>query len=471
LALAGVKRLGSSLVLIQGLQLVAFLLMVRYLTVAEMGVVALIAAIYSGLEATTSLGFDKFLLYCDERESQEDVYSVVWTMQIVRGMSILLLALGAAKIIPSFFEGMTSLGAMIVAVGCAFVIMSFKNTWVASFERSKDFSVVAKINTASSVLKGLAVCCVVIVYQSPWAYVVGQIVGASAVTISSFLYVNRKPYFLINGDIIEEVFKYSKHLIVIALVSFIAAQFEVFYVGLTINAATLGLYFTWYRMSKLPRVLMNNLSGRVLFSKASELRRAGISVIESYHRCGFLFSMVIMSPFYVFLFFHGEFLLSVLSVNKYDGTQWLGQYVVLINWLFLLSMTMAPFMLVYIPALASKLRVFEAIILVGLVVILGDIFGLKGILIASLVSIFIAVLFRIYVLVTRFYFLKYPYYLWHLAKLIIFIVSPVIIFEGLICEFENHVDSIPLHLLFYIVYYLVGIAVVISEYKLLLRNE
>lgn len=471
MAVAGVKRFGSSLILVQALQLLTFLLMVRYLTIEEMGVIALIAAVYKGLEATTSLGFDKFLLYCDDRESQEEVYNVVWTLQIIRGFCILLVAYLLSKILPNFFSGMQDLATMIIAVGFAFFMMAFKNTWLISYERAKDFSVIAKVNTYSSFLKGVVVCGYIVVYHSPWAYVVGQCLGALVITVSSFFIMKKRPQLFFNSNIVREVFKYSKHLIVIAFVSFIASQFEVFYVGLTINAATLGLYFAWYRMSKLPRVLMNNLSGRVLFSKASELRRAGISVIESYHRCGFLFSMVIMSPFYVFLFFHGEFLLSVLSVNKYDGTQWLGQYVVLINWLFLLSMTMAPFMLVYIPALASKLRIFEAIVLVGLVVILGDIFGLKGILIASLVSIFIAVLFRIYVLVTRFNFLKYPYYLWHLAKLIIFIVSPVVIFEGLICEFENHVDSIPLHLLFYIVYYLIGIAVVISEYKLLLRNE
>ncbi|MDX2465092.1 MAG: oligosaccharide flippase family protein, partial [Porticoccus sp.] len=341
MAIAGVKRLGSSLILVQALQFITFFLMVRYLTIEEMGVVALVAAVYRGLEATTSMGFDKFLLYCDERESQEEVYSVVWSLQIIRGSCILLIAFVLSETMPSFFEGMHDLSEMILIIGVSFFIMAFKNTWLASYERTKDFSLIAKINTMSSLLKGVVICGYVIVYQSPWSYVVGQFLGSLVVTIASFFILGKRPRLFIDANIVREVFKYSKHLIIISFVSFVASQFEIFYVGLTINAATLGVYFTWYRMSKLPRVLMSNLSGRVLFSKASELRRAGVNVIENYHRCGFLFSLIMLAPLYVFLFFHGEFLLSILSGDKYDGTQWLGKYVILINFFFLLSMSIA----------------------------------------------------------------------------------------------------------------------------------
>ena len=87
------------------------------------------------------------------------------------------------------------------------------------------------------------------------------------------------PRLNFEGSRIRAVLHYSKHLVVISVVSFLSAQLQNLYVGAMFGPAMLGLYFTWYRLVQLPREILTQVLDRVFFSKASEMARV-LAVME-----------------------------------------------------------------------------------------------------------------------------------------------------------------------------------------------
>lgn len=399
--LKGVGGLGAALVAGRLSQAAAFFVMAHVLAPPEMANVVLLTLIYTGLFQLTNMGFERYIVYFRDT-SQADLdaaVDTVWSMQIVRGLIVLPAAAGVAW----YFDqsGRYDLGyPHVVAIGLAVMLLSLVNPGLSAFERSGNFAVVARVRGMSALLGAVANIAVVLVWHTSWAYVVGQLVNAALMTALSFKLVPRAPRLSFSMYRWYGAFGYCKHLLAISIVSFIAAHAQNLYVAAVMAPATLSAYFVWYRLVSLPGEFITQLSTSVLFAQASEVARRGHSIASAHFR-GFTLVAVLIVPFHMFVWFHGDVVIRIVAGIEWVDYWWAGRLMILANLCLIFAGTLAPFMLVYLPHVTSSLRTGEAIVTVALIAVLGHAYQDWGVLIAVLTVMLAAVLIRIAILYLR----------------------------------------------------------------------
>jgi O-antigen/teichoic acid export membrane protein len=375
--------------------------MARVLDETGMGAVALLTVIFMALFQLTNLGFERYVVYSKDNSPDEFRASVdaVWTLQLLRGVVVLVVA----GILALYFAGTSKfdLGAAhLAAIALAVVVLSLVNPELSGFERGGDFSFMARARGFAAILGAVATITVVLIWSTPWAYVIGQNVNAVTFAGLSFLYTERVPRISLSMERLARVFGYCKHLLVIAVVSFVSAQAQNVYVSAMFSPAVLGLYFTWFRLVNLPRELVTQLGTRILFAKASDEARHDENLSSSHLR-GFAFTVVTLLPFHLFVWFHGDFLMRIVAGETWVSFWWGGQLMIVASLLLALSGTIGPYMLVHRPHVSSLLRSVEAAVTILLMIILGALFGLTGVLLSVVIVMAVAFVLRIVILFTQ----------------------------------------------------------------------
>ena len=397
----GIAGLGLSLIAGRAGQALAFLLMARFLTAAQMGKVAIFTAVFLGMYQLTSIGFDRYIVYAkaEDGEELERTIDGVWSLQIARGVLIMVLAVPIYLLLRLFPQLGVTIDEVLM-IGAIVFAFSLATPELSSFERKGDFGYVSKARGAGLVFGALVTIGLIFIWQSPWVYLIGQMGTALLFSALSYYYSTRLPRLQFEREQISRIWDYSRHLIVIAIVSFISTQAQSIYVGAAFGAATLGMYFTWYRLVSLPGEFITQMQDRLLFAKASDDSRrekdAGLT-----HLLGFGLSMGLLVPFYIFVWFHGDTLMTVLATDRWVPFWWVGKMFVWISFLSSLMATLTPFFLVSLPQVTSRLRLIEASLGFGLILLLGGIYGIAGVLIALLIELSLAISARTYFLYRR----------------------------------------------------------------------
>ncbi|MBL3587374.1 oligosaccharide flippase family protein [Rhodovulum sulfidophilum] len=394
--------LGVALIAGRAAQATAFFVMARILDEANMGVVSVLTIIYTALFQLTNFGFERYVVYnqSEDEESLTAAINAVWSLQLIR-ILIILVATAVLSLVLERSEYYDLGFAHLTAIGLAAILMSSISPDLLTHERSGNFAFIARARSYSALIGAAATIGVVLVWATPWAFVVGQILTAAVFMAQSFIYSSRMPQISYSGTDIRKAFKYCKHLLVIAVVSFVSTQVQNIYVGALFSPAVLGVYFTWYRLVNLPRELVTQYATRLLFAKASADSRSGSGLMSSHLR-GFAFTVVALLPFHIFVWFHGDFLITFVAGERWASFWWGGQLMAVASILLALSATIGPYNLVYLPHISSTLRTCEAVATTLLMFVFGGPFGLSGVLYSVIAVMAVAMLIRVYLLYTQF---------------------------------------------------------------------
>lgn len=379
-------------------QAAAFFVMAHTLASADMAVVAVLTLIFSGLFQLTNLGFERYVVYVSDRDqdSLESSIDAVWTMQLFRAGFVAFLALMISIILLSSEKYSVS-SSHLFFISVAAIFVSLVNPGLAAFERSGNFAYSARIRAFAGMGSAIVSVFIVIIWETPWAYVVGQVLNALAVVTLSFYYVQRWPRVRISLGIFKKVFGYSKHILVISIVSFVSLQAQNFYIAVFSTPAVLAMYFTWHRFVSLPGELITQFSSSLLFAKASDENRRGKSLAGT-HLKGFIFVAVCTLPFHVLVWFHGDEVLGLVAGQNWTSYWSNGRLMVAANVSLLFASTIGPFMLVHLPHVSSALRSFEALSVILMIAYFGAKFSDFGVLLAVLIVGVVSLIIRIFVL-------------------------------------------------------------------------
>lgn len=413
-------------------QAIAFFVMARYLDASSMGAVAILNVLYLGLFQLTNLGFERYIVYArsDDEDSIFATVDAVWTMQLLRGLSVLLLVLPLTFALSHFSNLEIGVGHT-AGIAIAIFVLSLVNPALSTFERSGNFSVISRSRGLSALVGALSTGVLVSIWPSPWAFVFGQLSNAVALALLSFHYCRYRPRVVFNVERLREVFAYGKHMVVIATVSFLSAQGQNVYIGVMSGAAVLGYYFTWNRLVGLPGELVTQLQDRLLFAKASELARRKEQAEHS-HITGFALTMGVLLPFYSFVWFHGDILMSLVAGSRWVPYWWVGRAFVFIGLCNAVGGTITPFALVAVPHLISRLRSLEAICGFALMIFLGRLYGIEGVLAALMAELSVVTIISIVVFYR--YILRQDR-MWHARKalmVVVFVLGPLLLWEALV---------------------------------------
>lgn len=384
--LRGALSYGGALILGRLVQAASFFFMAHRFSEEQMGVLAMLTVMFIGFYQLTNLGVERYVVYARDStpEALRRTIDTVWTLQLLRGGLVGLSVIPVTLAINSF-PGFELGFAEVLGVATAIMLLSVANPALSAFERGGDFNLIARARALSVSLGGVVTILLVLAWPEPWVYVAGQIVSAAVFAALSFHFTVEWPRISFDLSRMFEVFRYTKHLLIIAAVSFLSAQFQNVYIGAMFGAAVLGPFFTWLRTVNLPRELLTQFTGRILYAAANDRARREAEYGRA-HLAGFALMMGSMLPFHLFVWFHGDLVIAVLAGEKWHDYWWAGRMIALVSIAHVAVGTVGPFMLTVCPQVSSTLRTIEAIAAAGLMLLLGPTYGVGGVL-ASMLAV------------------------------------------------------------------------------------
>ena len=223
------------------------LVLVRLLSPADFGIVAMAGIAGGMLENLSGFSFDLALVQAQGVDRARS--DTVWTLNVLRGLALSLLTAAIAPGMAAVMEE-PRIEPVMYVLALAPLVQGFENIALVNWQRDLHFNRIFRLNTCGKIIALSLVIPCALIFNNYWALVIAQ-VGKTAVVVplGYYLYPYR-PRFTIAAW--RSLFHFSKWL----LASNLLSMAENYSAGLLISRlfgpATLGLCQIAYEIGHLP---------------------------------------------------------------------------------------------------------------------------------------------------------------------------------------------------------------------------
>jgi O-antigen/teichoic acid export membrane protein len=234
---------------------------------------ALVAVFLTGLQMFSDVGIGPSLI---QNKREDDAFvNTAWTLQILRGCAIWLVACVGAHPIAQFY-GHPDLLYLIPVVGLAAVINGFNSTNIFGEQRQVELRRIALLDLGSQGVATTAMVCWALVHPSVWALAAGSLVGSSLKMVGSHLWLpglrNRLRW---EPAALGSLVRFGRWIFLSTILTFFALQSDRLVFGKLVPLAMLGVYSIAQIYATLPSQLSSHVVGTVVFPTLSRERIAG----------------------------------------------------------------------------------------------------------------------------------------------------------------------------------------------------
>lgn len=260
-----VLRLGSSIIL-------AWLLAPELL-----GTMLLINTLRIGVELLTDVGLGQSIVN-NPRGSDPVFYNTAWTIQIVRGVVLTLVALLLTVPAANLYEN-DALKHLLPAVAPIFIITGVMSTSRFLLQKQMEVRKLALFDLGVS-LAGAAMQIALALYSPTiWSLIAGMLISSAITSVASFFLINWRDHKL-RWDMndAKSILHFGKWIFLSTLIYFLAMNFDRLYFADVIPIALLGVYGIARTFSETVMLLFQRIGNLLIFPKisASLLRGADL---------------------------------------------------------------------------------------------------------------------------------------------------------------------------------------------------
>ena len=400
--------LGGDLVA-QALRLGSNLIMTRLLVPEMFGVMALANVLLIGLSLFSDIGLSQNIV--QSRRGNDPVFlNTAWTIQIIRGALIGLLAIMLALVL--YFMNVSGwlpedsvyaepiLPYIMAVLSLNAVIGGFTSTKLATANRSLSMGRVTRIELLSQVAGLVFMITWALIDRSIWALVMGSLVAALfKMLLSHFLLPGEKNRLYLEIQAFWEIFHFGKWIFLTSILGFLAMNGDRLLLGTLTDSATLGIYAIAYFMVHAIERILAKVIGKVSFPALSEIVRERREALKTvYYK--FRLPVDIATLFFTgLLFASGHLLIQLLYDERYLAAGHMLEILSLSLFAVRFSVDSQCYMALGKPRLLIPLVLVRILALFGLMPLAFHTWGLSGAVwvagVSSFFSIPITFYFRI----------------------------------------------------------------------------
>jgi O-antigen/teichoic acid export membrane protein len=270
-ALTYAIRLGSSL------------LMTRLLVPQVFGVMAIATMVMVGLAMFSDFGLQPNIVQ-SRRGSDPAYLNTAWTIQIIRGLLLWLIALCISLLVfaanhVGFLPKASAyadpfLPRVIAVVSVTVAILGFQSTKLFEASRNLWLGRVTLIQLAAHVIGLICMIGWACIDPSIWALVAGNICSAATTTLLSHIWLpgvaNRWHW---EGSAVHEIIYFGKWIFLSSILFFVANNADRMLLGVYVDSATLGIYSIAFTIFSAIAQILNTIFSQVSFPALSEVVR------------------------------------------------------------------------------------------------------------------------------------------------------------------------------------------------------
>ncbi|MGH0032164.1 MAG: oligosaccharide flippase family protein [Myxococcota bacterium] len=263
----------------QGLRLVSNLVLSRLLFPEAFGLMAIVNLVTYGLQMISNVGIRPAIIRHADGD-QRDFLDTAWTLQIVRGAVLAVIALLLAWPLARFYDE-PMLAGLVAVAALVPLIDGFASTRLASLTRQIDLrgpvvvSVLAKLGSIAAMIA------FALWYRSVWALVVGTVVSTLLnVLLSHWLLPGEHDRLRFDRRHAREILTFGQWILVSTLFTFLAQRIDVMLISRLVSMDVLGVYSIGLVLTHIPQRIFGQFSQRVLMPALSESHRSDAARLE-----------------------------------------------------------------------------------------------------------------------------------------------------------------------------------------------
>lgn len=261
--------IGTSNVLKAILAVVRTIVVARFLTPTDLGLMGIVLFALAVLESLSHTGFAAALI--QQRKGVDPYLDTAWIISLVRGIVLYGLLFFFAPFVASFFNapGVTFI---LRIVGIALLFEGFVNIGVVTFRKDLEFKkefLFQQIEVFADIFITIDLA---ITLQSVWALAFGYLGGKVAKCLASYLLHPYRPTLSFDRKKAWELFRFGKYLLGSSIIILLITQGDDAVVGKLLGATALGFYAMAYKISNMPATSITHVFSQVAFPTYSKLQ-------------------------------------------------------------------------------------------------------------------------------------------------------------------------------------------------------
>jgi O-antigen/teichoic acid export membrane protein len=271
--LFGIKWVGVSLFVTQGLQFLTTIVLARLLTPEIFGLVAMARVATNLISIIRQLGFSSAFIQRRDRGPEEARVAVntMFYLLVITNAALFIAAWLLSPVVARFFEN-EALDRVLRVLVLGFFIQAFVETPSVVLQKNLDFGKIAFSQIVASIFLMLISISLAAKGYGVWSLVVGQI-GANLVHALVLIKVSGwRPRLEFAPQIAKQLFRYGKYLWVFSILSALGDSLDRIIVGRWLGAGSLGIYGLALNLSKLPANQVSMLVNRITFPAFSKIQ-------------------------------------------------------------------------------------------------------------------------------------------------------------------------------------------------------
>jgi O-antigen/teichoic acid export membrane protein len=318
----------------------------RLLMPEAFGLMALVATLVVGISLMSDVGLGASVIQ-SRRGDDPILLNTVWTLQVLRGAGIFVVALVLAWPMAYLYHE-PRLKELLPALGLIVLIGSFNSTNLLTMSRHLAVRRLFLLDITCQIVGLLITIGCALLYPSVWALVIGSTMTAIYRLVVSFyrrVIPGIRNSLRWDRECVQSLIHFGKWILVSTAFGFFATQADRLILGKLVSFTLLGVYSIAYSVSDIPRTIINAFTQKVgypFIAKMAnrplpEFRRAFLTC-----RLRALLGGAVMLCLMVYL---GGFLVSKVYDQRYHAALWMVPVLALGLWHTLMYATTMPALL------------------------------------------------------------------------------------------------------------------------------
>ncbi|MFV8908119.1 lipopolysaccharide biosynthesis protein [Serratia fonticola] len=250
-------------------QLVGMVIFSRYLTPKEIGIMSMATIVVNFVNIIRDMGASAAII---QKEYVSEVLKrSVFTLNLIFGITILVVMLTASRSISLFFDE-KQLTFVICLIAFAFPITSSTSIHLSLLERESKFFKTAKVEVISSVLSLVGGIIAAVNNFGVYSLVIQTLLYAVLSSIGFWFCSSWKTRIGWSTCEIKAIFKFSSNLVGFNFINYFSRNLDQIIVGRFFGSAMLGIYSLAYKVMLFPLQNITSVLTRSLYPILSRLQ-------------------------------------------------------------------------------------------------------------------------------------------------------------------------------------------------------
>ena len=247
----------------QGFRLISNLVLTRLLFPEAFGLMALIMVFIVGLTMFSDVGIGPSISQ-SKRGDEPDFLNTAWTIQVMRGLGLWVVAAGLAWPVSGFYAE-PSLIYLLPLAGIALIISGFDPTRIETAHRHLLMGRVTTLELISQIIGIVAMVVLAVLLNSVLALILGNLIGvATRLVIMNAFLPGLRNRFRWEKTAAAELLHFGKWIFASTVCGFFSSQGDRAILGKFLSLAVLGVYNIGFFLASFPILLGYSVTGRVL---------------------------------------------------------------------------------------------------------------------------------------------------------------------------------------------------------------